>query len=80
MTKQVNVYEAKSQLSRLIEEVLAGEDVVIARAGTPVVDLVVHRKARLTFGVEGWTGHRHDPHVFDGIDDDIDELFYRTRS
>ncbi len=36
----VNVYEAKTHLSRLIDRALAGEDVVIARAGRPVVRLV----------------------------------------
>lgn len=39
-TKPVNIYEAKTQLSRLIERALRGEDVVIARAGAPVVRLV----------------------------------------
>lgn len=39
-TQQVNVYEAKTQLSRLIDRAMAGEDVVIARAGTPMVRLV----------------------------------------
>lgn len=37
---QVNVYEAKTQLSRLIERALSGEEVVIARAGKPLVRLV----------------------------------------
>lgn len=37
--KQVNIYEAKTQLSRLVDEVEAGEDVVIARAGRPVARL-----------------------------------------
>ncbi|CAN5143249.1 type II toxin-antitoxin system Phd/YefM family antitoxin [soil metagenome] len=36
----VNVYEAKTQLSKLIDRALAGEEVVIARAGTPLVRLV----------------------------------------
>lgn len=35
-----NVAEAKTQLSRLLGEVEAGEDVVIARAGRPVARLV----------------------------------------
>jgi len=39
-TRQVNVYEAKAQLSKLIESVLRGDDVIIARAGTPAVRLV----------------------------------------
>ena len=36
----VNIHEAKTHLSRLILRVEAGEDVVIARAGKPVVRLV----------------------------------------
>lgn len=36
----MNVHEAKTTLSKLIEEAEAGEEVVIARAGTPVVRLV----------------------------------------
>lgn len=40
MTKViVNVHEAKTQLSRLIERALAGDEVVIARAGKPAVVL-----------------------------------------
>ena len=38
--KTVNVHEAKTHLSRLLEEVAHGEDVIIARAGTPVARLV----------------------------------------
>lgn len=37
---QVNVHEAKSQLSRLLAQVEAGEEVVIARNGVPVARLV----------------------------------------
>ena len=35
-----NVHEAKSQLSKLIEKAMAGEEVVIAKAGKPMVRLV----------------------------------------
>jgi prevent-host-death family protein len=38
--KTVNVHAAKTQLSRLIDKAAAGEDVVIAKNGTPVVRLV----------------------------------------
>ena len=38
--KSVNIHEAKTQLSRLIERVKAGEEVVIAKAGKPVARLV----------------------------------------
>jgi prevent-host-death family protein len=37
--KTVNIYEAKTQLSKLVEQAAAGEDVVIARAGRPVARL-----------------------------------------
>lgn len=40
MTELVNLYDAKSQLSRLIDRAAAGEDIVIARAGKPIVRLV----------------------------------------
>ena len=38
--KTVPIHAAKTNLSRLIEEAVAGEDVVIARSKTPVVRLV----------------------------------------
>ncbi len=40
MGQTVNVHEAKTHLSRLLEAVERGEDVVIARAGRPVARLV----------------------------------------
>lgn len=36
----VNVHEAKTQLSRLLEEARAGKEVVIAKAGRPIARLV----------------------------------------
>ena len=43
--KQVNIHEAKSQLSRLLEDVENGERIVIARAGEPVAVLVPFKTA-----------------------------------
>lgn len=40
MTDPVNMHEAKTELSRLVERALRGEEVIIARAGIPVVRLV----------------------------------------
>lgn len=40
MTKTVNVHEAKTHLSRLLEEAAAGEEIIIAKAGKPKVRLV----------------------------------------
>lgn len=40
MTTQLNVQEAKTRLSQILAMVEAGEDVVIARGGKPIVRLV----------------------------------------
>jgi len=37
---QVNIYDAKAQLSQLVERALAGEDIVIAKNGKPMVKLI----------------------------------------
>jgi prevent-host-death family protein len=44
--KIVNIYEAKTRLSQLVEQAAAGEDVVIARAGRPVARLTRLQKTR----------------------------------
>jgi prevent-host-death family protein len=50
--KKVNIYDAKTQLSRLVEEAAAGRDVVIARAGRPVARLTqVEAKGKRRLGV-----------------------------
>ncbi len=44
---EVNIHEAKSQLSKLIDRALSGEEVIIAKAGKPVARLVrIERPAR----------------------------------
>ena len=46
-----NVHQAKTQLSRLLAQVEAGEEVVIARRGEPVARLVACKpKGRRRFG------------------------------
>jgi prevent-host-death family protein len=37
---QVNLYDAKTQLSRLVERAAAGEEIVIAKGGRPLARLV----------------------------------------
>jgi prevent-host-death family protein len=61
---QVNVHEAKSQLSRLLELVEEGETVIIARHGRPVAELVpAQQKTGFPFGVA-----REEPLVPPGDD------------
>lgn len=47
---QVNMHEAKSQLSKLIAAAEAGDDVIIARKGKPAVRLVPIRSGGIRFG------------------------------
>ena len=44
---QVNMHEAKSQLSYLGKKAWEGERIVIARAGEPYLDLLPHQKQKL---------------------------------
>lgn len=74
MAIQVNMLEAKTNLSALIARVLEGERVTIARAGTPVVDLIVHQPVTLRFGTMPELDV--DESLFDGVDPEINELFY----
>ena len=51
--KTVTIHEAKTNLSRLIEKVCRGEEVIIARGSDPVVRLVpiAGRKGRRKLGI-----------------------------
>lgn len=42
--KAINIHEAKTNLSRIVEEVAAGEEIIIAKAGKPKIKLVPIRK------------------------------------
>jgi prevent-host-death family protein len=73
--RQVNVHEAKTGLSKLLEEVEAGERVVIARAGKPVAVLIPFKAAvkRRQFGLYAGQIEIHDD--FDELPDDMAEAF-----
>jgi prevent-host-death family protein len=51
--KMVNVHEAKTQLSRLLLRVEAGEEVIIARGGKPVARLVPLEAAKAPQRIPG---------------------------
>ncbi|HET7398917.1 MAG TPA: type II toxin-antitoxin system prevent-host-death family antitoxin [Intrasporangium sp.] len=70
----VNVHEAKSTLSKLLQRVEAGERIVIARAGRPVADLVPHPRAELVFGTAAGQ-LEYDSDTFDALDEDVARLF-----
>ena len=50
MSAAINIYEAKTKLSQLVERAAAGEEIVIAKAGRPMARLVplpAHRPPNL---------------------------------
>lgn len=70
----VNIHEAKTHLSRLLEMVERGEKVVIARAGQPVATLAAYRPPRRRIAPPGSMQGR-DWQVADDFDAPLDELF-----
>jgi prevent-host-death family protein len=73
---QVNVYEAKTHLSKLLERVEAGEEIVIARNGRPVATLIAPRPAATTqrSGRGAWKG-KLDMSRFAEADAEIEREF-----
>jgi prevent-host-death family protein len=67
VTTTVNIHDAKTNLSRLIEQVEGGEEVVIARAGRPVARLVPLREPSGPRTPGAWRGRVV-------IADDFDDL------
>lgn len=67
----VNIHEAKTHLSRLLEQVAAGRRVTIARAGKPIADLVPHQEADVVFGALRLD---YSDDAFQESDDDVARL------
>lgn len=64
MTKSVGVHEAKTHLSRLLDAVAAGEEVLITRRGQPAARLVaLHTRSPRAFGMD--RGRLDVPEDFD---------------
>ena len=74
MATIVNMHEAKSTLSKLVEKVAAGEEVVIARDGKPVAKLVRYENEPRKLG--GWEGKVWMADDMDAVDEEIAALFY----
>ena len=57
MDRPVNIHEAKTHLSRLVERVEAGEEITLARAGRPVARIVPFRRPSQPRQPGLWKGH-----------------------
>lgn len=75
--RTVNIHEAKTHLSRLVERVEAGEEVVIARAGRPVARLIRFRPRTDPRTPGFWRGRVHLAPDFDQTDGELLDAFER---
>jgi prevent-host-death family protein len=74
--KQVNIHQAKTQRSRLLRRVAAGEEITIANRGVPVARLVPvpQEKAQRVLGI--FSGQFSVPDDFDApLPEDVLALF-----
>jgi prevent-host-death family protein len=73
---EVNIHEAKTNLSKLLARVASGEEVVIAKAGIPVAKLVPVKKTPIERVFGSAKGDFTLPDDFNDPDPDIENLFY----
>jgi prevent-host-death family protein len=72
-----NISEAKASLSKLIEKVLKGDEVIIGKAGKPVAKLVPYdlESSPRQLGAGQWQGKIWIAEDFDELPADILQLF-----
>lgn len=72
--KKINIHEAKTHLSGLIQEVLEGEEVVIAKYGEPLVTLQPY-KPKTNRKPGAWKGKVHIAPDFDELPKELEAAF-----
>ena len=70
-----NIHQAKTQLSRLIERVLQGEEIVIGRAGKPVAKLIPYERSVQPRQGGQWRGQVALEDNFDELPEEIAAAF-----
>ncbi|HET9143543.1 type II toxin-antitoxin system Phd/YefM family antitoxin [Actinophytocola sp.] len=75
-SEQVNIYEAKTRLSQLVDQAAAGEEIIIARNGRPVARLVPLQRQPVNRVPGAWKGKGWIAPDFDDTPQEIIDLFY----
>jgi prevent-host-death family protein len=70
--RQVTIHNAKTQLSKLIEAAVAGEEIVIAKGDTPMVRLVPIKRGGFRMGLLGAALGQGPDFLTPARDDDLD--------
>lgn len=71
----VNIHEAKTHLSRLVQRVVEGEEIVIGRSGVPVARLVPYRESAEDRRPGIWRGRVRIAPDFDDLPEEIAAAF-----
>ena len=80
MSESVNVYEAKTHLSQLLDRAAAGEEIVIARAGRPIARLVALAQPSSPRRLPGgWRGKVSVAPDFDELPAEVEAAFLGQR-
>jgi len=80
MSESVNIYEAKTHLSRLLDRAAAGEEIIIARAGRPIARLVSLAEPSASRRVPGgWRGKVSITGDFDELSAEVEAAFRGER-
>ncbi len=80
MMEITNIHQAKTHLSKLVDRAAGGEEIIIAKAGKPMVRMVSYeqnKKSRKPGG--SWKGKIKIAHDFDQLPEDIEEAFGMKR-
>lgn len=72
----VNIHHAKTHLSKLVEEVKEGKEVIIGKAGKPVAKLVPYKEVVKPRKPGLWKGKIWVSEDFNEEDEEINKLFY----
>jgi len=70
-----NISEAKAQLSALVEKVLAGEEIIIGKAGKPVAKLIRYERSEEPRRPGALKGKIKIAEDFDDLPEDIARAF-----
>lgn len=71
-----NIHQTKTNLSKLLEKMHKGEDIIIAKAGKPIAKLVPYEEKLKPRKFGLWKGKVSIPDNFDDEDEEINKLFY----
>ena len=76
----INIYKAKTNLSKLVKRVSAGEEIVIGKAGEPLVKMIKYEQHQSPRTPGSWKGKVHIKPDFDVLPEDILDAFSGMKS